>query len=115
MSDAVIPYEPIPPPDAVPDLFKPTADTLYSLYAAAQLAGVPCRTLLMYCRVGLIRPSFQAPYGMMEFTEEAIHTVRRYEQVRLEHHVDWTLLKTIVELVDEVEHLRAEVRFLRSR
>ena len=45
--------------------------------AAVHLAGVSRRSFLVYCRAGLVRPVFQPPYGVMEFTEEAIYTVRR--------------------------------------
>jgi hypothetical protein len=50
----------------------------------------------------------------MEFTEEAIYTVRRIEQLRAVHGSDLDLLKTMFALLDEVEHLRAELRFLRD-
>jgi len=52
---------------------------------------------------------------MMEFTEEAIHTVRQIEHLRAAYGVDLLWIKTMFELLDEVERLRAEVRFLRNR
>ena len=96
------------------ELFQPQANVLYSLDAAAQLAGVARRLLLIYCRAGLVRPVFQPPYGVLEFTEETIHAVRRIERVRTAYGIDLTLLKTMFDLLNEVERLRAEVRFLRS-
>jgi hypothetical protein len=51
----------------------------------------------------------------MAFTEEAIHAVRRIEHVRAAHGTDLTLLKTLFKLLEEVEYLRAELRFLRHR
>jgi hypothetical protein len=39
--------------------------------------------------------------------------VRRIEYLRAVHGVDVALLKTMFALLDEVERLRAEVRFLR--
>ena len=50
----------------------------------------------------------------MAFTEEAIHTVRRIEHVRTAHGPDLAMLKTLFNLLEEVEHLRAELRFLRQ-
>ena len=97
------------------DIFQAHPDVLYSLDAAAHLAGVSRRSLLIYCRAGLVQPVFQPPYGVMTFREEAIHTVRRIEHVRAVHGVDVSCLKAIFDLLDEVEHLRAEVRFLRDR
>lgn len=96
------------------ELFQPKPNVLYSLDVAAQLAGVPRRSILIYCRAGLVRSVFQPPYGVMAFTEEAIHTVRRIEHVRVNHGTDLTLLKALFDLLEEVEQLRSELRFLRQ-
>ena len=95
------------------EIFQPKPNILYSLEAAAHLAGVPRRSILVYCRAGLVRPVAQPPYGVMEFTEEAIYTVRRIEHLRTVHGLDLALLKTMFDLLNEVERLRAEIRFLR--
>ena len=97
------------------ELFQPNPNVLYSLDATAHLAGVPRRSILIYCRAGLVRPVFQPPHGVMAFTEETIYTVRRIEDIRAEHRLDVTWIKTMFDLLGEVEHLRAEVRFLRKR
>jgi len=96
------------------ELFQPDPNVLYSLDATAHLAGVSRRSLLVYCRAGLVRPVFQPPYGIMAFTEETIYTVRRVEHVRAVHGIDVAWIKTIFELLDEVERLRSEVRFFRK-
>ena len=96
------------------ELFQAKPNVLYSLDAAAHLAGVSRRVILVYCRAGLVRPVLQPPYGMMEFTEEAIHAVRRIEHLRTVHGIDLAWLKTMFDLLDEVERLRAELRFLRN-
>jgi len=103
----------IPSPLAL-ELFQPKPNVLYSLDAAAHLAGVPRRSILIYCRAGLLRPVFQPPYGMMEFTEEAIRTARRIEHLRTVHGIDLPWLKTMFDLLDEVDRLRAELSFLRN-
>ena len=95
-------------------LFQPQPNVLYSLDGAAHLAGVPRRTLLIYCRAGLVRAVLQPPYGVMAFTEEAIYIVRRIEHLRTVHGLDLAWLKTLVDLLDEMECLRAELRFLRN-
>jgi len=96
------------------EIFRPKPNILYSLDVAAHLAGVPRRAILVYCRAGLVRPVSQPPYGAMAFTEEAIHAVRRIEHVRAMHGVDVAWIKTVFELLEELERLRAEVRFLRD-
>lgn len=105
-------------PDSAPahalELFQPRPNVLYSLDVAAHIAGVPRRSLLVYCRAGLVRNVFQPPYGVLAFTEEAIRTARRIEEVRAAHAPNLFLLKVMFDLVEEVDHLRAEVRFLRQ-
>jgi DNA-binding transcriptional MerR regulator len=96
------------------ELFQPKPNVFYSLEATAHLAGVPRRSILIYCRAGIVRPVVQPPYGVMEFTEEAIYTVRRIEHLRTVHDIDLDMLKSLFELLDEVERLRAELRFLRD-
>jgi DNA-binding transcriptional MerR regulator len=96
------------------ELFQPKPGVLYSLDAAAHLAGIPRRSILIYCRAGLVRPVVQPPYGVLEFTEEAIYALRQVEHLRTVHGLDLALLKTMFDLLDEVERLRAELRFLRK-
>ena len=106
-----------PAPDTHPplalELFQPQPNVFYSLDAAARLSGVCRRTLLIYCRAGLVRPVFQPPSGVMEFTEEAIYAVRQIEQLRTVHGLAVAWIKTLFDLLAEVERLRAEVSFLR--
>lgn len=96
------------------ELFQPKPDMFYSLDTAAHLAEVPRRSLLLYCRAGLIQPVIQPPYGVIEFTEEAIYAVRRIEHLRTLHGLDMSMIKILFELLDEVQRLRTEVRFFRS-
>jgi DNA-binding transcriptional MerR regulator len=95
------------------ELFQPGPDVFYSLDTTAQLANVSRRTVMIYCRAGLVRPVVQPPYGVMEFTEEAVYAVRRIEHLRVVHGVDLDVLKTLFDLLYEVERLRTELRFLR--
>jgi DNA-binding transcriptional MerR regulator len=50
----------------------------------------------------------------MEFTEEAIYTLRRIEYLRTVHGFDLAWIRILFDLLDEVERLRAELRFLRD-
>jgi hypothetical protein len=96
------------------ELYQPEPDVFYSLDTAVHLAGVSRRSFLVYCRAGLVRPVFQPPYGVMEFTEDAIYTVRRMEHLRAVHRSDLAWLNTVLTLLNEVERLRAELRFFRN-
>ena len=95
--------------------YQPQPNVLYGLDAATRIAGVSRRSILVYCRAGLVRPVFQPPYGVMAFSEEAIHTLRRIEYLRAVHGIDVAWIKTMFDLLDEVERLRAELRFLGNR
>jgi DNA-binding transcriptional MerR regulator len=108
-------FVPDSPPPLAMELFQPKPNVLYSLDATAHLAGVPRRSILIYCRAGLVRPVVQPPYGVMEFTEEAIYTLRRIEYLQTVHGLDLAWLKTLFDLLEEVERLHAELRFLRNR
>lgn len=112
MSDA--PQSEVPAGLAI-EPFQPQPDTLYSLDVTARLGGASRRSLLIYCRAGLVRPAFLPPYGIMVFTEGAIRTVRRIEQLRTAGHRDLAWIKSAFALLDEVERLRVELRFLRAR
>jgi DNA-binding transcriptional MerR regulator len=101
------------PPALTLEVYEPGPHTLYSLEVTAHLARVPRRSILIYCRAGLVRPVWQSPYGVMAFSEESIHVIRRIEQIRTQP-VDLAWLKTVCGLLDEVERLRLEVRFLRG-
>jgi DNA-binding transcriptional MerR regulator len=101
------------PPFAI-EQYQPKPNILYTLDAAAHIAGVPRRSILIYCRAGLVQSVIQPPYGVMAFTEEAILTVRRIEHVRTVHGTDLTLVKALFNLLEEVERLRNELRFLRQ-
>ena len=107
-------YVPDSPPSMAMELFQPKPNVLYSLDETAHLAGISRRSILIYCRAGLIQPVVQPPYGVMEFTEEAIYTLRRIENLRTVHGLDLAWIKAMFDLLDEVERLRAELRFLRN-
>ena len=96
------------------EVFLPKPNILYNLDAAAHLAGVSRRSILIYCRAGFIHSVDQSPDGVMEFTDEAIHTVRRIEHMRTVHGLDLSFIKILFDLIDEVERLRSELNFLRN-
>ena len=94
--------------------FQPEPNMLYGLDITAHLAGVSRRSLLVYCRRGFVHPVFQPPSGMMMFTDQTIYTIRRIEHLRTIHDNDLAWINTVLELLNEVEHLRAELRFVRN-
>ncbi len=102
------------PTSSALEVYQPEPNVLYSLDATAHLAAVPRRSILIYCRAGLVQPVFQPPYEMMGFTEESVYTIRRIEHLRAVHRCDLSWLNTVFDLLKEVEHMRAELRFFRN-
>ena len=94
--------------------FQPEPNMLYGLDIAAHLAGVSRHTLLVYCRRGFVQPVYQPPNGVMMFTDQTIYTIRRIEYLRVVHDNDLAWINTVLELLNEIEHLRAELRFVRN-
>lgn len=97
------------------EIRRPDPNVCYSLDAAAHLAGVSRRSILVYCRAGLVRPVIQPPYGAMVFSEEAVYALRRIDRLRTVHGLSLAWLKIMSDLFDEVERLQAELRFRRDR
>lgn len=96
-------------------LFEPPPDTLYSLDRVSQILDVSRRWIALCARHGLIVPMFDPMVGGWFFDAAAIQTLRRIEYLRAIHRLDMLGLKLVLELLREVETLRAEVGFLRSR
>ena len=109
------PCDPATPAALALELFHPTINMIYSLDAAAQLAGVSRHDLLVYCRVGLVQPVLQPPYDVMAFTGEAIQTVRRIKHVQAAYGSGGAWIKAILCLLEEVARLRSEVQRLHNQ
>jgi DNA-binding transcriptional MerR regulator len=95
-------------------LFDPQPGILYPLEVAAHLTGVSRRTILIYCKSGLIRPVEPVEEGPLRFDEAAIYRIRRIEYLRGAHGINLAGIKMIFDLLRDLEHLREEIRFLRG-
>jgi DNA-binding transcriptional MerR regulator len=60
-------------------LFEPEANTVYSIEAAGHIAQVPRRTILVYCKHGLVSLVPNPHRNGYYFNEEAIRTLRHIE------------------------------------
>ena len=87
---------------------------VYSLEEAARLAGVHPEMLRYYCRLGLFGESRSAPDAELDFDDDALFELRRFEHYRRHHGVDRKTLRLICGLRREVERLQSELRFLRG-
>jgi DNA-binding transcriptional MerR regulator len=92
-------------------VFEPDARTVYTIEMVAQLAEVPRRRIVLYYKLGLVSPVRDPTSSGWCFDDETIRIVRRIEYLRSACGVNLTGIKLILELIDEVERLREELRF----
>ena len=92
----------------------PESPPVYSLEEAARLAGVHPAMLGYFCRLGLFGESRAVADAELEFDDDALFELRRFEHYRRHHGVDRKTLRLICGLRREVERLRADLRFLRG-
>ena len=87
----------------------------YSLATAAELAGVHPEMVRHYCRLGLFGEARTRTETEPVFDDDALYELRRFEHYRQKQGVNRKTLRLICGLWREVEHLQAELRFLRGR
>ena len=90
--------------------FEPDPVAVYSIETAAQLAGVPRRTILVYCKHGLISPMADPVIWGYWFSAETIRTLRKIQSLRITCGDDFSGIAMILELLNEVQVLRAQIR-----
>lgn len=96
-------------------LFEPVGPVAYSIEAVAQLTQTPRFLIAVYCRHGLISPLAPPETEGWWFDDETIRTLRRIERLRADYGVNLHGLCLVAGLIEELEGLRAEARFLRGR
>ncbi|MFZ4764539.1 MAG: MerR family transcriptional regulator [Roseimicrobium sp.] len=94
-------------------IYGAEAGTTHNLEDTADLTGLPRRTILLYSKAGLVSPAADPETEGWHFNEESLRTLRRIEQLRAAYGANLSGLKLMLELMDEVERLRAALRFLR--
>jgi DNA-binding transcriptional MerR regulator len=93
-------------------VFEPDTNTVYTIEAAGHITQVPRRTILIYYKHGLVSPVDVSESGGYYFNDEAIHTLRRIEYLRVNCGVNIVGIKMILHLMKEVDRLQTEARFL---
>ena len=83
--------------------FRPDPNQLYDVAMTARLAGVPRRTVLVYCRWGLVRPSANPEVDGWYFSSETIVAIRRIEYFRIKQGVNLPGIRIITQLLDHLE------------
>lgn len=83
-------------------LYDPEDQSSYTLEVVAELTGISSQTILYYQAQGMIEPT--------DLDDEAIHTLRRIEHLRSTCETNLSGLKLILDLMDEVDRLKTELR-----
>lgn len=83
-------------------LFEPNADASYPLEVVARFTGISSQTILHYQEQGLIRDT--------DLDDDAVRALRRIEHLRSSYETNVSGLKLIMDLIDQVERLQADLR-----
>lgn len=83
-------------------LYEPDTDATYQLDIVAKLTGISSETIVHYQEQGLIRRA--------NLDDDAVRTLRRIEHLRQTCEANVSGLKLILQLMDQVEHLKSELR-----
>ena len=108
----------IPPePDASdPPLPRDASDVNHlAIEAVAEITHTSRHLIVVYCRYGLIRPVANPEESGWLFDEEVIHRLRRIESLRTQYGMNLHGVQMFLELSNNVEELRNELRFWRGR
>ena len=90
--------------------FTPQSGAIYPIDTIAHLAGVPRHTVLLCCRHHLIVPHEDPDYGGYHFEVGTIQILQRVDYLYRECGINFTGIRIIVGLMEEVERLRERVR-----
>lgn len=91
-----------PPSENDLPLYDPEEQTTYTLDIVAEITGVSSQTILHYQEHGLI--------GKTDLDDETVHTLRRIEHLRQTCETNLSGLKLIIDLMGQVEELKAALR-----
>ncbi len=93
-------------------LFEPHPNVLYTIDVTARLAAVPRHAILVYYKHGLVAPVVDEQ-GVYYFNDDAIRILRWVEHLRMRGGLNLAGIKMALDLLNEVERLQSEIRFLR--
>lgn len=86
----------------------------YTIEMVARITRIPQEEIVVYYRAGFVSPIQAGDETSLLFDEEAVHQLRRVAFLLSEYKMNRAGLKMVSSLLNEVERLRAEIRFLRE-
>jgi len=105
--------EPLKPKNlSAVQLFEPNPGTAYPIERVSQLAGISRRRILIYCRERLVSPTANPDVEGYWFDGVTLRTLRQIEELRAICDEPLAGVKLILDLLRQVQRLRAEMRAL---
>ncbi|MGB9603961.1 MAG: MerR family transcriptional regulator [Limisphaerales bacterium] len=101
--------------DVEMEIYEPCDKSTYLIEEVARILNTTRRSIALYCRYGLISPQIDPQNNVWFFDEEAILRLKRIEYLRNTYNLNLQAVKIIIELMNEVERLRQELRRLQMK
>src|SRR5947208_649562 len=92
-------------------LFEPDPRILYSIDMAARLLDMSRHTIVLCCKYGLVGAVSDPMLSGWYFNDESLRMLRRVEALRMLCGGNLGAARMVLALQDEVNRLRAELRF----
>ena len=89
--------------------------THLAIETVAEITRTSRHLIVVYCQHGLIQPAGNPEEGGWIFEEEVIHRLRRIESLRTEYGMNLEGVRKFLELSNDLDALRNELRFWRGR
>jgi DNA-binding transcriptional MerR regulator len=96
------------------DAFESESSAVYTIETVEKITHISREQIVLYYRYGLVSPVKTAEEADLFFDDEAIHKLRRIAFLLSEYGINHEGLRMVSSLLNEVEKLREEVRFLRK-
>jgi len=89
--------------------------TIYTIETVERITHISRDKIVIYYQYGLISPAKRDEQDNLFFDDEAIHKLRRIAFLLSEYGINHDGLRMFSALINELERLREEVRFLRQK
>jgi DNA-binding transcriptional MerR regulator len=91
------------------------SEAIYTIETVSRLTRIPEEDIVIYHRTGVISSTRGGDGSQLLFDETAVHQLRRVAFLLAEYEMNRAALKLVSGLFQEIESLRAELRFLREK
>ena len=94
---------------------EPADASHLAIETVAEITRTSRHLIVVYCRHGLIRPIADPEESGWLFDDEVIHRLRRIESLRRQYGMNLDGVRLFLELSNDLDELRNELRFWRAR